>query len=130
MTNRRSYLYNLYVDNATASPKFAEQAIAEIEKYKPAAILVDDFPMNQIPASRFTVWAAPVYKYIKDHYDYAGTEVGNEIYLRRKNSTYLRTNSPFNIALACKFQSQSGREISMLCSRSGGGILGLALPHL
>jgi hypothetical protein len=93
MTNRRSYLYNLYVDNASAPLKFKEQAITEIEKYKPAAILVDDVAMNQIPASRFAVWAAPVYEYIKDHYDYAGTEVGNEIYLRRKSSTFLRTNS-------------------------------------
>ena len=87
MTNRRSYLYNLYVDNALAPLVFNQQTIADIEKYKPAAILVDNVAMNQIPASRFTVWAAPVYEYIKDHYDYAGTEVGNEIYLRRKNST-------------------------------------------
>jgi hypothetical protein len=99
MTNRRSYLYNLYVDNSSAPLQFKEQAIAEIEKYKPGAILIDDVAMNQIPASRFTVWAAPVYQYIKDHYDYAGTEVGNEIYLRRENSTYLPKNSPFYIAL-------------------------------
>ena len=83
MTNRRSYLYNLYVDNASAPPQFKEQAIAEIEKYKPAAILIDDVALNQIAASRFTVWAAPVYEYIKNHYNYAGTQVGNEIYLRR-----------------------------------------------
>jgi hypothetical protein len=87
MTNRRSYLYNLYVDNASAPPKFNEQAIAEIAKYKPAAIVIDDVAMNQIPASRFTVWAAPVYQYIKDHYDYAATEAGNEIYLRRNGAT-------------------------------------------
>ena len=83
MTNRRSYLYNLYVDNATAPPKFNEETIAEIEKYKPAVILVDDVAMNLIPASRFTVWAAPVYRYIKDHYEYEATEAGNEIYLRK-----------------------------------------------
>jgi hypothetical protein len=87
MTNRRSYLYNLSVDNASAPPKLNEQAIAEIAKYKPAAIVIDDVAMNQIPASRFTVWAAPVYQYIKDHYDYAATEAGNEIYLRRNGAT-------------------------------------------
>jgi hypothetical protein len=86
MTDRRSYLYNLYVDNASAPPKFNEDTIAEIEKYRPAAILVDDVAMNQIPASRFTVWAAPVYQYIKDHYDYAATEAGNEIYLRKNGA--------------------------------------------
>lgn len=99
MTNRRSYLYNLYVDNALAPLNFKDQAVADIEKYKPAAILIDDFAMNQIPASRFTVWAAPVYGYIRDHYDYAGTEVGNEVYLRRKTSTYLQTHSTVNLAL-------------------------------
>ncbi len=99
MTNRRSYLYNLYVDNSSAPPQFNEQAIAEIERYKPAVILIDDVAMNQITASRFTVWAAPVCQYIKDHYDFAGTEVGNQIYLRRKSSTYLPTNLPFNMAL-------------------------------
>jgi hypothetical protein len=87
MTNRRSYLYNLYVDNATAPPNFDEQAIGDIEKYKPGAIVIDDYAMNQIPGSRFTVWAARVYRYVKDHYDYAGTELGNEIYLRRKNAS-------------------------------------------
>jgi hypothetical protein len=86
MTNRRSFLHNLYVDNASAPSDFKEQTIAEIEKYQPAAILIDDVAMNQIAASRFTVWAAPVYAYIKDHYEYAGTELGNEIYLRRTKS--------------------------------------------
>jgi hypothetical protein len=86
MTNRRSYLHNLYVDNASAPSDFKEQTIAEIEKYQPAAILIDDVAMNQIAASRFTVWAAPVYAYIKDHYEYAGTELGNEMYLRRTKS--------------------------------------------
>jgi hypothetical protein len=85
MTNRRSYLFNLYVDNATEPVNFKEQTIADLEKYKPAAILIDDVAMNQTPGSRFSVWAAPVYEYIRKNYDYAGNEVGNEIYLRRGN---------------------------------------------
>jgi len=85
MTNRRSYLFNLYVDNATEPANFKEQTIADLEKYKPAAILIDDVAMNQTPGSRFSVWAAPVYEYIRKNYDDAGSEVGNEIYLRRGN---------------------------------------------
>lgn len=84
MTNRRSYLYNLYVDNATEPANFQNDTIADIEKYKPAAILVDDVAMNQIPASRFSVWAEQVYDYIRNTYEYAGTLVNNEIYLRKK----------------------------------------------
>jgi hypothetical protein len=110
MTNRRSYLYNLYVDNASAPSNFKEQAIAEIEKYQPAAILIDDVAMNQIAASRFTVWAAPVYQYIKDHYEYAGTELGNEIYLRRTKSLSLAAPGPN----ACRIFTQSLAMISRI----------------
>jgi hypothetical protein len=84
MTNRRSYLYNLYVDNATEPVNFQNDTIADIEKYKPAAILIDDVAMNQTAASRFSVWAEPVYDYIRNTYEYAGTLVNNEIYLRKK----------------------------------------------
>jgi hypothetical protein len=82
MTDRRSYLYNLYVDNATEPPNFVTQSVADIEKYRPAVILVDDYAMNGTPGSRFTVWAKPVYDYIRQHYAFAGQLVENEVYLR------------------------------------------------
>jgi hypothetical protein len=81
MTNRRSYLYNLYVDNATRPPDFDAKAIADIEKYRPAAILVNNDPMNVVEASRFSVWAATTFAYIQHHYRYAGTFRRNEVYL-------------------------------------------------
>ncbi|HZC35638.1 MAG TPA: hypothetical protein VE242_08495, partial [Chthoniobacterales bacterium] len=81
MTNRRSYLYNLYVDNATRSDDFDAKAIAEIEKYRPAAILVNDDPMNVVEGSRFSIWAAPTFAYIQQHYRYAGTFRRNAVYL-------------------------------------------------
>jgi hypothetical protein len=81
MTNRRSYLYNLYVDNATRPAAFDQQAIAEIEKYRPAAILINDDPMNVVEASRFSIWAARTTAYIREHYRYAGTYRRNEVYL-------------------------------------------------
>jgi hypothetical protein len=82
MTDRRSYLYNLYVDNATEPPDFVSRTIADIEKYRPAAILVDDYAINATPSSRFTVWAKPVYDYIRQNYVYSGLLLGNEVYLR------------------------------------------------
>jgi hypothetical protein len=81
MTSRPSYLYNLYVDNATRPLDFDAKAIAEIEKYRPAAILVNDDPMNVVEASRFSVWAAPTFAYIQEHYQYAGTFRRNAVYL-------------------------------------------------
>jgi hypothetical protein len=81
MTDRRSYLYNLYIDNVTRPPHFDAKAIAEIEKYRPAAICINDDPMNVVNASRFSVWAAPTMAYIRQHYRYAGTFRRNEVYL-------------------------------------------------
>jgi hypothetical protein len=81
MTNRRSYLYNLYVDNATRPIDFDARAIADIEKYRPAAILVNDDPMNVVEGSRFSVWAAKTMTYIREHYRYTGTFRRNDVYL-------------------------------------------------
>lgn len=81
MTNRRSYLYNLYVDNATRPATFDQEAIAAIEQKKPAVILIDDDPINATESSRFSVWAATTLAYIKSHYRYVGTWVRNDVYV-------------------------------------------------
>jgi hypothetical protein len=81
MTNRRSYLPNLYIDNATRPAHFDEQAIADFKRYRPAAILINDDPMNVVEASRFSVWAAQTTAYIREHYRYAGTFRRNDVYL-------------------------------------------------
>jgi hypothetical protein len=81
MNNRRSYLYNLYLDNVNRPVGFDAKAIADIERYRPAAILVNDDPMNVVNASRFSVWAAPTLAYIQQHYGYAGTYRRNDVYL-------------------------------------------------
>jgi hypothetical protein len=81
MTNRPSYLYNLYVDNASRPADFDARAVADIERYRPAAILVNDDPMNVVNASRFSVWAATTMAYIRQHYRYSGTFRRNDVYL-------------------------------------------------
>ena len=82
MTSRRSYQWNLYVDNATRPDGFDALAIAGIERYRPEVILVDDVAMNGTPSSRFSVWAAPTLAYIREHYHYVGFYVRNEVYVR------------------------------------------------
>ena len=81
MTDRRSYLYNLYVDNATRPATFDTEAIAAIEQKKPALILINDDPINATESSRFSVWAATTLAYIKSHYRYLGTYVRNDVYV-------------------------------------------------
>ena len=81
MTNRRSYLYNLYVDNATRPATFDADAIAAIEQKKPAVILIDDDPINATESSRFSVWAGTTLAYIKSHYRYVGTYARNDVYV-------------------------------------------------
>jgi hypothetical protein len=84
MTDRPSYLYNLYVDNATRSADFDQQMIAGIERYQPAVIAISDEAINEFSDSRFSVWALPTLAYVREHYRFAGTFVGVEVYVREK----------------------------------------------
>lgn len=82
MTNRRSYEYNVYVDNATASRRFAQEFQAKIAQYKPAVVLIDNRDINKSDSSRFAVWAAPSYEYLRQNYQLVGTFHRQEIYVR------------------------------------------------
>ncbi len=52
----------------TASSNFNENAIAEIEHYQPAVIVITDWPINGTEHSRFSNWANTTYRYIQSHY--------------------------------------------------------------
>jgi hypothetical protein len=82
MTNRRSYEYNLYVDNAHNVSGFFRETLEEVKKYRPAAILIDNRALNQTEESRFRNWAPDTYEWIRSNYAYAGTFRRQEIYLR------------------------------------------------
>jgi hypothetical protein len=85
MTNRPSYLRQLYVDNASVGRNWVEETVAEFGKYQPAVILIDQRDINDTEFSRFKNWAAPVYEYIRQHYVRVGGDLdldGNEIYVR------------------------------------------------
>jgi hypothetical protein len=82
MTDRRSYEYNLYVDNAYNVSGFHADTLREVEKFRPAAILIDNRAINKAEASRFKNWARETYDWVREHYSYAGTFRRQEVYLR------------------------------------------------
>jgi hypothetical protein len=82
MTNRPSYLKDLYVDNATAGRHFTQDKIAELEQFRPAVIVIDERDINRTEFSRFKNWAAPFYDYIRSHYVEVGRFDTNEVYVR------------------------------------------------
>ena len=82
MTNRPSYLKDLYVDNATAGRHFTQDKIAELEQFRPAVIVIDERDINRTEFSRFKNWAAPFYAYIRAHYVEVGRFDTNEVYAR------------------------------------------------
>ena len=72
MTNRPTYLRNIYVDNATRGKNWAENTIHDFEERRPPVVIVDDREINGTHASRFSRWAAPVYAFLKKNYAVAG----------------------------------------------------------
>ncbi|MFI0348356.1 MAG: ArnT family glycosyltransferase [Chthoniobacterales bacterium] len=68
MTDRPSYRRDLYIDDLTAPKTFDCDTISEIEKQQPAAIVINNWPINGTEHSRFKNWAAKTYNYIQAHY--------------------------------------------------------------
>lgn len=82
MTDRPSFEYNLYVDNAHNVSSFHEESLNEFARYRPAVIVIDNRPINKTEASRFKNWAAQTYAWIQENYTYAGTFRRQELYFR------------------------------------------------
>ncbi len=82
MTGRRSYEYNLYVDDLHHEKNFHTNTVQEVATLRPAVILIEDRDINKTEASRFSNWAAPTYAYIREKYRHAGTIRRQEIYIR------------------------------------------------
>lgn len=82
MTNRRSYEYNQYADNATETHFFHDETVGEIQKFRPAVIVIDNRDINKSDSSRFAIWAASSYDYIRSTYRDAGKFGRQEVYVR------------------------------------------------
>ncbi len=82
MTDRPAFEYNLYIDNAHNVANFHAETVAKFEKFRPAAIVIDNRPVNQTDESRFHNWAAETCAWIQANYTYAGTFRRQEVYFR------------------------------------------------
>jgi hypothetical protein len=80
MTERPSYEYNLYADNAIPPDLFHEQAVRNIEEHHPSVIVIGTGKVNATEASRFPNWASRTYAFIRERYDLSGTGEEIEIY--------------------------------------------------
>ena len=84
LTNRRTYERNVYVDNATRTRNWDAEAIARIEKHRPAVIVISDWKINDTPASEFKVWAARTKEHIEANYTSQGKYLEFEVFTREK----------------------------------------------
>lgn len=82
MTNRRSYLRNLYIDNVTAGGIWIKNSMAEIAEKRPAVIVIDERDINDTEHSRFKNWAAPLRDFIRQRYVLVGVFGENEVFVR------------------------------------------------
>lgn len=83
MTDRPSYLWDLYTDNTLAGEGFDRERIAEVKKYQPAVVVIDLRAINNTEASRFPNWSPVFYAYLRENYNFAGEFAGNEVFLQR-----------------------------------------------
>ena len=86
MTDRPSYEYNLYADNAIPPQQFFDQAKLNIERYHPAVIVIGTGKVNDTESSRFQNWASKTYAYIKDHCTLVTSDDEVEIYTLNQES--------------------------------------------
>jgi hypothetical protein len=68
ITARRTFQSLLYIDNMTGSQDWQQVEIAKIQKFRPAVIVIDDWPINGTEESRFSHWATQMTKFIESHY--------------------------------------------------------------
>jgi hypothetical protein len=87
LSDRPSYQRKLYADNATETLAFSQRAIQELDKNKPAVVVVNNRDINKNEISRFKNWAAPFYNYLKSQYSLEGVYFGQvEVFVRRSQS--------------------------------------------
>ena len=82
MTDRPSYEYNLYADNAIPKEQFFAKAKANILRFHPAVIVIGTGRINDTESSRFQNWASDTYGYIREHFRLVASDNEVEIYAR------------------------------------------------
>jgi len=72
MSDRPTYQWSLYVDNATASSSFQQKEGAVLRERKPAVIVINNRDINKTEQSRFKNWASGLYRQIREDYYLVG----------------------------------------------------------
>ena len=94
MTNRRTYIRNVYVDNATRTSDWSDECIHAFETKRPAVVIIDDRRINGLEASRFSRWAAKSYAYLKRNYTCVARLDDDTIQVFALTSSALPVDSP------------------------------------
>jgi hypothetical protein len=93
MTDRPSYEYNFYIDNAMIpSDRFYQETVEKINKYHPAAFVITDWPINNTEESKFSNWASETYGYIKANYQLAYKDGNLELFVRPDRASKIPAN--------------------------------------
>ncbi len=82
MTDRRTSMRALYVDDSLMTSGWQQEMIESIKKDQPPVIIVDNWPVNGTEISRFKNWAAQVMSHILSEYVVLDTVGSIEIYGR------------------------------------------------
>ena len=83
MTDRPSYEYNFYIDNAmVSSEQFHSETLGKIERYSPVAFVITNWEVNNTEISQFKNWASKTYAYISENYQLAYRHGTVEVFVR------------------------------------------------
>jgi hypothetical protein len=83
MTDRPSYEYNFYIDNAMIpSERFHQETLQKIATYHPVVFVITNWAINNTEYSQFKNWAASTYASIAESYTLAYRHGNVEIFVR------------------------------------------------
>jgi hypothetical protein len=68
ITARPTFQTLLYVDNVTGSQEWQRAEIAQLQRFRPAVIVIDNWPINGTEESRFSNWAPQMTSFVESHY--------------------------------------------------------------
>jgi len=81
MTARRSYLWNLYMDDTNRGDWFEQDQIRQLIEHRPPVVVIDDRDINRTESSRFRNWAPVLSRFIEEHYRPVGEFLGHEVFI-------------------------------------------------
>jgi hypothetical protein len=87
MAARPTYERSMYVDNVTQGAQWPGDTVRTLQLRQPAAVVIDDRPINGDEASRFSRWAGETHRFLKEQYQLVAASKLTEVYSRPRKST-------------------------------------------